>query len=419
MKSKILSFSIALAASLALWLYVVTVVNQEVSNQPIDNISVTFSGADQIREDSNLVITAGADTTVDLRVTCSRTTLSKLSSENLSVVVDVTRIKKPGQYSYPYTVAYPQGVSSIDVNAYGTPREIEFTVERFIKKSVPVRGILNGSVAEGYYASALECTPREILLEGPEAVVNQVSYAQVILEQNELSETVIQSCPFALIDENGETVESEDIAATVDGLPIDAIELRQPVLPMKEVPLVVELIAGGGAKAEDVVWSCEPRTITISGDREILEKTNQIVVAQYDLAALMEPMTEDVPVTLPNDELINVADLSTVHVDVRINSNRLSTKTVEVTEFSVVNKPDGFDTNVLTIRIPVTIRGPIAAVERISAENVRAVIDASALNLGAQNVPVTIEITGSGGAAALGAYSAVITLERTPEPEDG
>ena len=77
------------------------------------------------------------------------------------------------------------------------------------------------------------------------------------------------------------------------------------------------------------------------------------------------------------------------------------------------------NTNVLTIRIPVTIRGPIAAVERISAENVRAVIDASALNLGAQNVPVTIEITGSGGAAALGAYSAVITLERTPEPEDG
>ena len=98
MKSKLLSIAVALLASFSLWVYVVTVVNQEVSNQPIENIAVTFSGADQIRADSNLVITDGADATVDLRVTCSRQTVTRLSSTNISIVVDVSRIREPGEY---------------------------------------------------------------------------------------------------------------------------------------------------------------------------------------------------------------------------------------------------------------------------------------------------------------------------------
>ena len=57
MKSKLVSMAVALLASLCLWIYVVTVVNQEVTNEPINDVAVTFYGADQIRADSNLVIT--------------------------------------------------------------------------------------------------------------------------------------------------------------------------------------------------------------------------------------------------------------------------------------------------------------------------------------------------------------------------
>ena len=100
-----MSLVLALLASICLWIYVVTVVNQEVSNQPIDHIPVTFYGADQIRADSNLVITDGADATVNLRVTCSRETLRKLSSSNITITVDVSRVKEPDGCTLPYTIS--------------------------------------------------------------------------------------------------------------------------------------------------------------------------------------------------------------------------------------------------------------------------------------------------------------------------
>ncbi len=412
MKSKLLSFSIALLASFCLWIYVVTVVNQEVSNQPIDNIAVTFAGADQIREDSNLVITDGAETVVDLKVTCSRATLSKLTADNVSAVVDVSRIKKPGDYTMSYTLVYPTGVANSDVSAYGEPRTISFRVERFTSKTVAVKGLLNGSVADGYYAPSLECTPKEILIEGPESLVNSVEYAQVILEKDDLTETVIQSCPFTLIDANGDPVESENVTAAVDGLTVDTIEVRQEVLPMKEVPLMIDFIPGGGATAEDVIWSCEPNTITVAGEADVLERINQIVVAQFDLATLVEPVSEDLPVSIPNSDLVNVSGLETVRVNLSINTNQLATKTVRVTDCVTVGLQDGYAVEVMTVQIPVTIRGPIDEINRITADDVTAVVDVSALNVGTQNVPVSIEIRNADASAALGEYSAVVSLTR-------
>ena len=409
MKSKLMSMVLALLASVCLWIYVVTVVNQEVSNQPIDGIPVTFYGADQIRADSNLVITEGADATVNLRVTCSRQTLTELSSNNITITVDVSRIDKPGEYTLPYSISYPTGVSNSDVVASGSPQNITFTVERYTSKSVPVRGVLSGSVAEGYYASAMELNPSELLLEGPESVVNQVSYAQVILDQQDLTETVIQACPFTLIDENGDPVEADGITASSNGVVVDAIEVRQPVLRMKGVPLAVEFIDGGGLTGSDVTWTCEPDTITVAGEPEVLETVNQITVKQYDLSAVTGTISEDLPVTMPNG-LVNVTELESVHVNVSINSGRIATKNVRVTEFVTVNDRDGYTANVMTVQITVTLRGPIDAVEAITEDDVRAVIDVNDLHEGTQSVPVTIEVTGSDSVAAVGEYTAAVSL---------
>ena len=414
MKSKLLSILIALLASFCLWIYVVTVVNQEVNNEPINGIPVTFSGADQILEDSNLIITEGDDTLVDLRVSCSRQTLTKLSKDSISVVVDVSRIKTPGEYTLPYTVVYPTGVSSSEVSYSGTPRNITFTVELFTSKSVPVRGILAGSVAEGYYAPALECTPNEIVISGPEPLVNKVSYAQVILERENLTETVTQSCAFTLIDSEGNAVESEYISASVDGVRLSTIEVRQSVLQMKDVPLIVEFLEGGGATAADVIWTCEPNIITIAGEQEVLEKINQITVAQYDLAKLVNSVSEDMPVTLPND-VINVTELETVRVNISINTNKLSTKMVRATNFEVINVPEGYTADVMTVQLSVTLRGPIEEINRISEGNITVVIDASSLHEGTQSVPAVIEISGGGSVGSIGEYTAVVSLTQESE----
>ena len=133
-------------------------------------------------------------------------------------------------------------------------------MERFTTRTdVPVKGVFNGSVAEGCYESPMECTPRELTVEGPESVVSRISYAQVVMEETGLSETLTQMVPFTLVDENGGAVESEYLTVTSGGVVLGTVEARQPVLSIKELPLVVEFSEGGGATADDVLWSVEPK----------------------------------------------------------------------------------------------------------------------------------------------------------------
>lgn len=420
MKRKLFSLAFAFAASVCLWVYVVTVVNQ-VTTESLVNVPVTFSGADQIRDDFGLVITSGADAAINLRVTCQRSTLAKLTSNgvpNVSAVIDVSRIRKAGDYNLTYSLVYPNGVSNSQiVSASGTPRTIPFTVERFItKSSVPVKGVLNGSVAGGYYEAPMECSPRELTIEGPESVVSRVSYAQVIMEQDGLTETVSQICPFTLVDENGDAVEPDYLTVTAGGVAVTTVEARQPVLAIKELPLVPEFSAGGGATSDDVRWRAEPQTITVAGDAEDLASINSISLGNFDLAQIEEPVDETVAIVLP-DTLVNISDLQTANVRIEIDESRLSTKNVRLTDFWTVNRSPEYYVDVLTVQLMVRVRGPKETVSRITSENLRALIDASGLNLGTQSVPVTIEIVGASGAAALGTYTASVTMSPQQEAE--
>ena len=411
MKSKLLSFAVALLASICLWIYVVSVVNKEVTDTIMD-IPVTFSGEEALQEDLNLVITEGGEATVNLKVTCSRETRLKLSSDNVTLTIDVSRIKKAGEYNMTYTIGYPNGVLNSEITAKGTPTSISFKVEQFIEKTVPVKGVLNGNVSEGYLAGTMEYDYDEIQIEGPEDLVNQVSYAQVIVEQQNLSESITVACPFTLIDENGEAVESDKIIATVNGESITNIEVTQPVWKQKEIPLVLEFIDGGGATSDDVSWSVEPRTITVAGDSALLDQINKLVVGKYDLSEIDESLTETVPVVVP-DELMNVDGIETAQVNVSFTG--LSTKTIRITNFEVINVPDGYVEDVKTQQLQVTIRGPVDEISGIAAEDIHAIADLteSQLSEGSRTVPVTFQIDGVSQTAALGDdYEIVVSLER-------
>ncbi len=418
MKNKLISFSVALLAAVCLWVYVVTVVNQ-VGTDTLLNVPVTYSGEDQIRSDLGLVVTDGADATVNLKVTCRRTTLTKLTSggvPNVSVVVDVSRLKKAGEYDMGYSIVYPNGVSNSEVTAAGLPRAVHFKVEHFLEREIPVKGVLDGSVAEGYYESPMECTPRELTIEGPESEVARVSYAQVVMERTGLTETISLSCPYTLVDENGDAIESEYITVTDGGTPVSTIEARQPVLALKELPLVLEFIDGGGATAEGggVISSVEPKTIMVAGDAGVLSGVNRVVLGRYDLAQVVEPFDETLPVVLP-DELVNISELQTARVHVEIDENIFATKNIRVTDFWPINIPEGYQVDVLSVQLMVQVRGPKDVVSRITGENLRAIVDAASLNEGTQSVPVSIEISGAAGVAALGEYNASVTMTREEE----
>ena len=80
---------VSLVAAILLWLYVVTVVSPE-TTRTFYNIPVVFVGEDNLREEG-LTISEGADATVTLRLTGTRSIIdNQLDRDNISITVDVS-----------------------------------------------------------------------------------------------------------------------------------------------------------------------------------------------------------------------------------------------------------------------------------------------------------------------------------------
>lgn len=410
MQNKLTAMILYLVAAVSLWLYVVTVENP-VGSMTIYDIPVTFSGSDVIQEDSSLIITTGSDSSVTLVIQGKRSAIQKVDADNLAVTVDVSRIKTVGDYEMAYTVQFPTEVEDEDISITDrTPSHVNFTVEKQVTKVLEVRGVLDGEIAEGYMAEPMTFDYEEITISGPEAVINLVSYAQVVLPRTNLEKSVTTTLPYTLMDAEGNAASSDEIYAE-----ITEIEVTQTVSKIKEVPLVVEFIAGGGATEKNVTTTIEPSVVTVSGDATIVEGINQIVLDNIDLSDINGNTVMEFPITIPND-MKNISGEEIATVTLKIHG--LETATIPVSTVDFINVPPEYTATAVTQALAINLRAATEDIDNIAEKNIRIVADLSQWTTeGIYTVPVTVFIDGFETAGVLGDYTVVVALDKESEED--
>ena len=113
-KSKLITMAISLLAAICLWIYVVTVVNPE-GTTTISNIPVTFSGAEVLREDQGLVLSGDYQDMVTVSFTGKNSDMKKLeqNKEEISAVIDVSKIRSTRDYTLSYDLLLPDAVHTL------------------------------------------------------------------------------------------------------------------------------------------------------------------------------------------------------------------------------------------------------------------------------------------------------------------
>ena len=211
MGTKILNsrwFYVVLSILLAflLWVYVGNDPNS-VDTGTLRNVRVVFSGLEKL-EERGLMISEGAEQTVNLQLSARGEVWSRLNQGDTTVVVDVSGITEPGEQSVAITsrnINFPRSITiidSIDVR-YTSPSTIDFTVSRWSSKEIPVQGTFNGSVAEGFQRRDFSFAPDTITVSGQEELVSQVDHAQVTISQEDMNSTYSADCSYTLIGTNG------------------------------------------------------------------------------------------------------------------------------------------------------------------------------------------------------------------------
>lgn len=406
-KHKILAMLIALPTAFILWIYVVTTVTPE-TTQTIYNIPVTVEGTIAL-EERGLMVTSDTGSTVNLELNGSRVSLSKLDAGNIRVAVDVSKITEAGDYTMSYSVYYPDTVTGSEINiTQRTPEKVSITVSNVETKSVPVRFDWDGKVQDGYLFDAENVTMdiTEITLTGPDYEVAPVEAAVVSYDVSKLTDTTVETCAYELQDAQGNRLEVSDLTRTS----ADTVSVTLPILRYKDLTLRVTLKPGGGATADNATVTIDPDKIRVTGSASVLEELDdEFVIGMIDLAEISSGDTRTFPLTLP----AGVNNTSGVEqATVTIHLTGLDTKDITVSNVEVINVPSGYEAEVTTKNITVTLRGAKQDLTALTEEDVHITVDLSSYKQsGAFTVPATVTVDGIPNVGVVGSVNVGVSLQ--------
>ena len=357
-----------------------------------------------------MVITDPDYTTVTVEVVGPRRIVSALREADLVAQVDVSKLNQAAYTSQSYTVVFPDGSDvSLLTTTSRTPETINFMVSKLVKRTIQVRGSFDGSLADGFTAETPQFEPATITIEGPDAYIKDVDYAWVTFGAENVSQTYSVETGFQLMDKDGNPCSIDGISFSTD-----VVNATLPILIVKDIPLTVELVSGGGATSDDVKVTIEPYDmITLAGDSATLARKNRIVLATIDLADFATSFTDTYSIPL-EDDTINMTGITEAKVTVEVVG--LSTKSFPIhrQNISCINVTDGYQCDILSESLEVVLRGPEETLAQIDSANITAVADLlDYKNSEGSFMPeVTIYVDGFTKVGAVGTYTISVDLEK-------
>ena len=382
-KNKVFSAIVSVAIAFCLWLYVITVDSPDYRDTIYD-IPLTFVNETAL-QNRNLVITDISADTVDVTFSGNRTDVLKLNKSNITLKVDLAKIYDPGVHTVEWTYSYPGDVAS---NAFTretvNPDKVTITVENNIRKEIPVRLSFTGSVPIGVFADT-ENALREfnvVMVTGPESVIDQVEEAVINIDLSEYRESISEYFRYTLVDKDQQPVDAADIEVNVEEILVNVT-----IQTVKDVPLVIHMVDGGGATSTTSVLSYAPQSIKFVGDETVLAQLNEIVLGTIYLADELE----DREIVFPIPEIEGVTNLSGLtEITASLSFPSLTITDVVLENLTAINVPEGLEAEIITQKLTVKVRGPYGDVMRLKPEDLKAEVDFTGAQIGSSTFKVII-----------------------------
>ena len=418
MKNKILSAALSLVIAFVLWFYVITVVSPG-SEDWVYDIPVVFEGETVLTEDRGMMITSRSeDVLIDLKLSGNRTDLAKVNRGNITIKVDLSKVYDPGEHELTFNPIFPGDVPSGALTVESKyPETVKLTVEKKVKKPVDVRVNFVGSAAENFMVD----TENRILdyptvnVTGPSSVVELIDHAKIDVDLTDRVESISENFRYTLCDADGNPVDVELVTTDVAEVHLD-VKIQR----FKQIPLTLALTYGGGTTEHSVEVIVEPAYISVSGSELMLEDLNEIQLGSIDLCAIEADFEQTYPITIP-EGITNLSERT--EATVKVQFLNLAIMDFEVTDITTANVPAGMEAELMSQVLKVRLRGPAAIMKKLTAQDIKVVVDFSGKELGSFTIKPTITVSGEAYAnvGAVGSYSVSATLreivEETTEEE--
>ena len=377
MKSKAWRIVLSVAIAFALWFYVISVVSPE-SDETFYDIPVSYQN--DVLDERGLMIVSETPT-VTLHLKGNRSDLNELNASNITILVDLAAIQTPGTQMLRYSVSYPGNLPS---NAFETlsqtPNLLRLKVENKVKKPIPVVvDYMDTTVPENCIADKENPVMDVAVVEvsGPESSVELINHALIQVDLTNQTDSIVGAYNYVLCDENGEPVDAEMVTTNVE-----EVNLSIKIQRIKEVPIVLNLVDGGGATQNTAKVELSQTSVWVSGTENKLRELESVELGVINLAELKEETNEMIfDVVLPE----GVTDLNgQTQVTAVITFPELSKKklTINKAQFQASGVPAEANVVWITEAVEVELRGPKDQIKNLTEKDVYITVDFSEETLG-------------------------------------
>lgn len=408
-KNKFLSILLAASIAIVLWVYVITVVSPN-SEDTFYNIPVVLQGEPMLERNGLMNVTENVPT-VTLRLSGNRSDLNKINSSNITLVADLSKVYEAGTTHLNYAISFPgdvpDGAFRVESQYPGT---ITVEVERKIKKDVPVSIRYVGELSEDFIVDKENkiLDYSTVTVSGPESVINQITQAVIDVDLEGKNVSFSDNYRYSLCNDRGEPVDAQKVETNVA-----QINLTLYIERVKELPLVLTVVSGGGATEETSEIKIDPKTVKVSGSDLVMENLTELNLGTINLGELLEDTEMSFAIMLPEGVKFMDPDVETAKVTVKFPN--LATRTLTVSDIQALNVPSGMDVEFLTKSLSVTIRGDKNLIKNIVPPDIIVTVDFTDAQLGSYTVKPTILLSNAySSVGAIGNYSVSVTVRSAP-----
>nr|WP_325244614.1 CdaR family protein [uncultured Oscillibacter sp.] len=421
---KALYIVLSILVAAAIWVMV------DVSNGTIVEktytVPINYLGTSTLTDRGLMLLEGEGDTATDTEVTLTvqgtRWNIAKLDKDEILVQADLSDITEAGVQRVSPNVFYPSALRGKITTTSTSSYMVQVNIGELDRKTIDVRCEQIGTVAEGYSGGELQISPATLEIRGQEEDIAPVSYAKVVLEYDNATETITQMLDYQFYDENDQLVDGTNIQADAE-----QIQVTLPIIVTKELQLRVDFEQHPGARLSNVTYRIEPSTITVSGDAGVLRDVDSITLGSeaFDLLSLLDSgtATYSYPITVP-EGCTNLSGVT--RATLQISFNDMTSAQVTTQNFTLSNYPQGKTTEILTSELTVTVFGTSADVAAVTGDDVEVTVDLSELSsaTGSYTVPAQVKVNGV-DVGVSGNYVVQVTIRENgsqpdsdnPEPE--
>jgi len=374
------TFLLALVLGVSVWVSAVTGADPDEVRIYPETIPLEIVG-----NDPAFIITSDIPSEVEVTLRAPRSVWEQLNAQDDSVqaTLDLSGLSA-GKHSVDIQIRVLERPYQI---VLADPKTVSVILEPLATRTLPIDLSISGLPAIGYQAGDVDIEPTEVVISGPESLVNQAARARVFVSLDGIREDVDQSTVIQIMGED--SLQIRGLSITPENARITVPVSQQGGFRDVAVKVVVTGQIAAGYRLENI--SVSPPVVTVfASDPELVNSLPGILETHdLDLQDANEDITTRLSLNLP--ENVTLVGAQTVEVTVVISPIQTSL-TLLNQPINVIGLSEGLSVESFPQTVDVIISGPLPTLDALTPQDVIVTVDVTGLGLGTYQLTPIVDV---------------------------